>query len=86
MKLSEFLGKPIAYWVTIQATIETHGLTSAYEKLAQLEAKLAAHLENEGDECPLCLLEAEIALKADYIKRLEASGRFDVILPGDQDA
>jgi hypothetical protein len=24
-----------------------------------LEAELAAHLENEGDECPLCVVEAE---------------------------
>ena len=28
---------------------------------AQLEAKLLAHQENEGDECPLCQLEAELS-------------------------
>ena len=29
------------------------------EQIAQLEAKLQAHCENEGDECPVCVLEAE---------------------------
>jgi len=27
---------------------------------AQLEAKLLAHQENEGDECPLCQLEGQV--------------------------
>ena len=29
------------------------------KQINQLEAELAAHLENEGDECPVCVLEAE---------------------------
>ena len=28
-------------------------------KIKELEARLAAHIENEGDECPLCVCEAE---------------------------
>jgi len=35
-----------------------------HTKVAKLEAELLAHKENEGDECPLCVLEAE--LKATY--------------------
>lgn len=31
------------------------------EEVAKLEAKLAAHLKNEGEECPLCKLEADNA-------------------------
>lgn len=34
-------------------------LNALEDETAQLEADLAAHIENEGDECPLCLLEAE---------------------------
>ncbi len=29
------------------------------DEVAQLEAELAAHKENEGDECPLCACEEE---------------------------
>ena len=29
------------------------------ESIEELKAELAAHLENEGDECPLCVCEAE---------------------------
>lgn len=31
------------------------------EEVAALEAQLQAHLENEGDECPLCVAEAQVA-------------------------
>jgi len=34
-------------------------LSKIEAEVAQLEAKLLAHTENEGDECPLCQLEAE---------------------------
>lgn len=39
----------VALWKEMGAEIE------------RLEAKLQAHLENEGDECPLCVSEAQVA-------------------------
>ena len=30
------------------------------DEVAQLEAELKAHRDNEGDECPLCQCEAEL--------------------------
>ncbi|MCK4814441.1 hypothetical protein KA005_01620 [bacterium] len=35
-------------------------INDQYEEIQRLKAELAAHKENEGDECPLCLLEAEV--------------------------
>lgn len=35
-------------------------LNALEDEVTQLEDKLAAHIENEGDECPLCILEAEV--------------------------
>lgn len=29
------------------------------DEIRRLEAELAAHIENDGDECPLCVCEAE---------------------------
>ena len=43
------------------------------DEVALLEAKLAAHLENEGDECPLCVLEDENETLKKRIKALEAN-------------
>ena len=60
------------------------------DRISELETQLLAHLENEGDECPLCAAEAEIqalrtALDTDkeilfealfhQEKELEAAGR-----------
>ena len=37
-------------------------------KLNKLEAELAAHKENEGDECPVCVLEAENQRLREWVK------------------
>ena len=36
-----------------------------------LKAELAAHRENEGDECPLCACEAQLQQAQDEVARLE---------------
>ena len=37
MKLIEFMGKPLTYWENLRATVESHGLTGAYERIAELK-------------------------------------------------
>ena len=37
MKLIEFMGKPLTYWENLQATVESHGLTGAYEQIVELK-------------------------------------------------
>jgi hypothetical protein len=52
---------------------DTYGaevLHNARVCITRLEAKLAAHLENEGDECPLCVLEAENERLREPVQRL----------------
>ena len=39
--------------------ITPEGIVNLANEVAQLEAELLAHKENEGDECPLCACEAE---------------------------
>ena len=48
-------------------------INEQYEEIERLKAKLAAHLENEGDECPLCKLEAEndvLRLRAKHVVQM----------------
>ena len=35
-------------------------INEQYEEIQRLKAELAAHKENEGDECPLCHLEEKL--------------------------
>ena len=37
MDMIEFMGKPLMYWENLQATVESHGLTGAYEQIAELK-------------------------------------------------
>lgn len=47
-----------------ELAIGLYDLTAHYKALwddyHELEVRLSAHLENEGEECPLCILEAEV--------------------------
>ena len=52
----EFLGKAVDYWINLKATVESHGLTGVHEKIALLEAKLAAI---ECGDCGKTMLECE---------------------------
>jgi len=81
MKLIEFMGKPLTYWENLQATVESHGLTGAYERIAELEE------ENEEWKTELGRVVVVIRLgltdklsleKLDkhIIEKLESSGYF----------
>lgn len=55
---------PVDYWKDLSmCDLEPETYVRVGNELAeyatQLEAQLAAHKENEGEECPLCKLEAE---------------------------
>lgn len=49
--------------------------SDALLRISELEAELAAHKENEGDECPVCVLEAKnedlMKLAGEYIRAYE---------------
>ena len=60
-KLSDEIGKFFQLYFD-DLTPEHLNLLADYEEWAKaLESELAAHKENEGDECPLCVVEAELA-------------------------
>ena len=42
----------------------------AVTEIDRLQARLAAHVENEGDECPLCVAEARVEFLEGVIKIL----------------
>ncbi len=66
MELSERMNKRVKHFFenirdeTIVPATSTEILKWITEAAA-LEAKLSEHLENEGDECPLCAAEAQAA-------------------------
>jgi len=45
MEPIEFMGKPLTYWGNLQATVESHGLTGAYERIAELKRENRAMKE-----------------------------------------
>lgn len=45
-------------------------IAELYYTLKRLEAELAAHLENEGDECPLCQLEKQVDVLQEIVDRV----------------
>ena len=52
-------------------------INELYEETETLKAELRAHRENEGDECPLCVLEKENdVLKELLIQREMVWGNF----------
>ena len=53
----------------LAACLEREKSKSVLRRLnIQLEAKLKAHQENEGDECPMCVLEAENEGLREWVK------------------
>ena len=45
-------------------------MNKAATEIECLQARLAAHVENEGDECPLCVAEARVEFLEGVIKIL----------------
>lgn len=45
-------------------------INEQYEEIQRLKAELLAHKENEGDECPLCLLEAKNETLQEIVDRV----------------
>lgn len=45
----------------------------AATEIERLQAELAAHKGNEGDECPLCVLEERLELLEEYYETSEAA-------------
>ena len=62
-----------AYLNSADTVLSDRAKASEYDELismvAALEAQLAAHLENEGDECPLCACEAQVEALRDLLHR-----------------